>query len=356
MFDAAVEAELIPTKPVSSIKLDRKREKKEEREVLTDDEIAKYMGSPVADLEVRMMGLASRCEGGMRTSDLHFWNWTEIDTAKFSECIVPRSKTGKPQKLTIPETLKAPLRAWWERAGRPEAGPVFPVRRGKRAGERKSLSNSYAKRLRRDLFRAGVWRKPPIEVPATKPGQRTDLGKTVEGTKPAPNPHDPLYFEKEDTLPVDFHSFRRAFSTALAETGINAQNAMTITAHATPGVHARYVARTREMRTIPEVAMPKLLTTLLPGFEAPAANTVTAAAIVVARDESIVRRDESKTRVDAEIEPEAPEDARAALRSSRLVTIRGVRRSMCDERVAEVRDCALDSWLQLLDSNQRPGG
>ena len=110
-------------------------------------------------------------------------------------------------------------------------------------------------------------RKPPIEVPATRPGQRTDPGKPSIRTKLAPNPHDPLYFEAENTLPVDFHSFRRAFSTALAEAGVNTQKALTVTAHANEKIHAIYVAKTREMRTIPENAMPKLLTSSLPGFD-----------------------------------------------------------------------------------------
>jgi hypothetical protein len=51
--------------------------------------------------------------------------------------------------------------------------------------------------FRLDKFRAGVYRAPPIEVPATKPGQRTDLGKIAVGTRPAPNPCDPLYHARD---------------------------------------------------------------------------------------------------------------------------------------------------------------
>ncbi len=133
----------------------------------------------------------------------------------------PARKDAHAPSARDPEVLSPFLRAWWERAGKPESGPVFPVRVGKRAGEAKRPLNSYAKRLRRELFCAGVVRASPIEVPATKPGQRTDLGKPAEGTKLAPNPRDPLYFETEATLPVDFHSFRRAFASALAEAGVN---------------------------------------------------------------------------------------------------------------------------------------
>lgn len=39
---------------------------------------------------------------------------------------------------------------------------------------------------------------------------------------------DPLYFETAVTQPVDFHSFRRGFNTALAEAGINVQTAMAL--------------------------------------------------------------------------------------------------------------------------------
>ncbi|MEO6419640.1 MAG: tyrosine-type recombinase/integrase, partial [Polyangiaceae bacterium] len=58
------------------------------------------------------------------------------------------------------------------------------------------------------------------------------------------------------TLPVDFHSFRRAFASALAEAGVNVQHAMHLTAHSDPRVHARYVMDTVAMRTIPEAALP----------------------------------------------------------------------------------------------------
>src|SRR5262249_8037749 len=78
----------------------------------------------------------------------------------------------------------------------------------------------------------------------------------VEGTKLAPNPRDPLYFETATTLPVDFHSFRRAFNTALAEAGVNVQHAMHLASHTDAKVHARYVMSTKAMRTIPDAALP----------------------------------------------------------------------------------------------------
>jgi hypothetical protein len=156
---------------------------------------------------------------------------------------------------------------------------VFPVRIGKRAREAKKPSNSYAKRLRRELFRAGIHRAPPIEVPATTPGMRTDLGRAIDGTQLAPNTSDPLYYETATTLPVDFHSFRRAFASALAEAGVNVQHAMHLTAHSDPRVHSRYVMRTAAMRAIPTAALPRL--------------PVAALAQGRARDDSGPRRDDS---------------------------------------------------------------
>jgi hypothetical protein len=60
------------------------------------------------------------------------------------------------------------------------------------------------------------------------------------------------------SLPVDFHSFRRAFNTALAEVGVNVQRAMHLASHSDPRVHARYVMRTAAMRAIPAEALPRL--------------------------------------------------------------------------------------------------
>ncbi len=258
LFDDAWRAEIIEANPVARVKLPAMREARKERVILSDDEFSLFVASPAVDLELRMLSLVARCEGGMRTGDLHKWDWTMIDRVQFAECIIPRSKTSKPQALAIPDVLAPFLRAWWERAGKPESGPVFPARIGKRAGQAKRPSNSYADRLRRDLFRARVYRMAPVEVPATTKGQRTDLGKAPDRTRLAPNPRDPLYFETSTTLPVDFHSFRRAFNTALAEAGVNVQHAMHLASHADAKVHSRYVMSTRAMRTVPSAALPRL--------------------------------------------------------------------------------------------------
>ncbi len=90
----------------------------------------------------------------------------------------------------------------------------------------------------------------------TKPGTRTDLGRSAEGTKLAPDPRDPLYFETPVSLPVDFHSFRRAFNTALADAGVNVQKAMKLAGHSNAATHMRYVMASSEMKTIPDAALP----------------------------------------------------------------------------------------------------
>jgi integrase len=258
LFDHAWRAEVIEANPVARVKLPPMREVKKARVILTDEEFSRFVACSEVDLELRMLSLVARCEGGMRTGDLHKWDWSMIDRVGFAECFIPRAKTRTPQALAIPEGLAPFLRAWWERAGKPESGAVFPARTGKRAGQAKRPSNSYADRLRRDLLRAGVYRTAPIEVAATKSGQRTDLGKPAQGTKLAPSPTDPLYYETATTLPVDFHSFRRAFNTALAEAGVNVQHAMHLASHADAKVHSRYVMSTKAMRTIPSAALPRL--------------------------------------------------------------------------------------------------
>jgi integrase len=280
LFRAAVEEEAIESNPVAAVRTPRTREVCKERTILTDDEFTRFVGCADVNLELRMLALVARCEGGMRTGDLNAWDWTMIDRVHFTECFIPRAKTRRPQRLAVPDMLSPLLRAWWERAGKPDSGAVFPVTRGKRAGEMRSpLGLSFAKRLRRDLFRAGVCRRAPIEVPASRAGTRTDLGRYAEGTKLAPDPRDPLYFETATTLPVDFHSFRRAFNTALAEAGVNVQHAMHLAAHSDPKVHTRYVMDTAAMRAIPDAALPRLPAGGLPEV----ARTV---GIVTARDDS----------------------------------------------------------------------
>src|SRR5690606_20572399 len=117
-----------------------------ERAVLSDDELVRYLswqhpieGQRGAVLERQTMACVSRMFGGLRLGDLKAIRWEAftVDDGRFPTGWVPREKTARPQLLEVPEMLRPILRDWWERAGRPMEGPVFPVRRGKRAGEQR---------------------------------------------------------------------------------------------------------------------------------------------------------------------------------------------------------------------------
>jgi integrase len=258
VFSSALADELVEHNPAAAVRVPKMRAVRKERAILTDTELGKFIACGGVDLELRMLSLVARCEGGMRTGDLHRWDWSQIDRVSFTECIVPRAKTGTPQVLAIPGTLAPFLRAWWERGGRPESGPVFPARTGKRAGQEKRPLTSYATRLRRGLLCVRACNAcRPSRSPRRTQGRAPISASTRQG-KIAPNPRDPLYFETATTLPVDFHSFRRAFASALAEAGVNVQHAMHLTAHSDPRVLARYVMRTTAMRLIPEAVIPRL--------------------------------------------------------------------------------------------------
>lgn len=262
LFAAAVEDELIEQNPASDVRIPKLRGADREivkpRTVLTDDELVKYLACEAANEELRMLSLVARCEGGMRTGDLHDWDWQMIDRETFASCAVPRSKTAAPDILEVPEILRPILRAWWEKAGCPLAGLVFPTRKGARAGQRRRPKASHAKALRRDLAKAGVFRLPPLEVQKTVPGTRTDRGRENLRTVYEPNPLDPIYFETATSRPVDFHSWRRAYNTALADADVNVQRAMRLAGHSQVSTHMRYVAQSKAMQTIPEAALPRL--------------------------------------------------------------------------------------------------
>jgi hypothetical protein len=83
---------------------------------------------------------------------------------------------------------------------------------------------SYADRLRAQLLRAGVTR------------------------------HE-LHHATPTSLPVDFHSTRRAYVSALARAGVNQQTAMILSGHSDAKVHQHYV-EAATIRALPPAAMP----------------------------------------------------------------------------------------------------
>ncbi len=68
-----------------------------------------------------------------------------------------------------------------------------------------------------------------------------------------------IFEETAYTLPVDFHSWRRRYSQALAEADVNAQQATALAGHASLDVHQRYLASATKVARIPERALPGIL-------------------------------------------------------------------------------------------------
>ena len=96
---------------------------------------------------------------------------------------------------------------------------------------------------------AGV-KRHPCQQPDVRPTEKTACCPEFAS--------DPVYKETGWSLLVDFHSFRRAFSTGLAEAGVNAQQAMLLAGHADTRAHSLYVMETEKLARIPEAALPQL--------------------------------------------------------------------------------------------------
>jgi len=244
--------ELVGENVATRVEVPDVRRMKRKRVILTNAEFALYQAAKNVDAELQLLGLASRCIGGMRTRDLMAWDWSMLDLDTFRVCLVARTKTGHPQRLEVPEIVAGPLRARWLGAGAPRSGPVFPIRKGKKKGEPRPARNvSFAAELRRDLWRAGVRRHACTRPTDAKPPRAGELCCEAGLL-------DPLFGEATLTRPVDFHSFRRSFSTALAEAGVPEQRAMHLAGHADGRAHARYVLETEAMMRVPPEVLPVL--------------------------------------------------------------------------------------------------
>lgn len=202
------------------------------RAVLTDDEIAALVACKDVDGEIKLLVLLSRTVGGMRAGDLNALDWEAFGPG-FATLTFVRSKTRK--KRPLPETHAVPkgvigwVKAWHEHHESPERGPVFPVRKGPRAGEQKAggrTSHSYASKLRKALLLAGVDRRE-------------------------------LHKETPTTRPVDFHSTRRAYGTAVADASSTSLQAASLIGHSSPVMTQRYLDATR-VRVLPGAAVPTL--------------------------------------------------------------------------------------------------
>jgi hypothetical protein len=190
---------------------------KKQRAVASDEVLLTYLSweHPIERFRVgvrmrQAMSAVSRCIGGQRTNDLHVATWEdnlmvpERGEHSFEEVWVPRTKGQAPQLLETPEGVRPMLRRWWEQSERPRKGPVFPLLRGERAGQaRDQVTDSHAHALRQDLRRA-----LGLDVWDPRGGKRRS-GAWAAGREPTPKERA-LFVEGRYTLPLDFHSWRRA--------------------------------------------------------------------------------------------------------------------------------------------------
>jgi integrase len=135
--------------------------------------------------------------------------------------------------------------------------------------------SSYAWQLREALWLTGIVRSLPgfeeareawqlaqadVESAVSKNADRATLDALVAAAAAAEAQARKLCLIQagsEDFKPLDFHSFRRAFATGLASSGMNVQQAMALAGHRNASTHMLYV-RITEVLDIPEAALPKL--------------------------------------------------------------------------------------------------
>jgi hypothetical protein len=194
------------------------------RVLLTDSEFtavfAHHVRGPRRQLAI--MALVSRCFGGLRPSDMHAWVWEDLDRTTWMWADAPRPKTehhadedAEPaprERLGLPQLVAATLRGWWDDAGKPDSGLVFPLQK-----------HSYARDLRAALLEADI--------------TRAELHDATDKTKR-----------------TDFYSFRRSYVTAVAASGLNAQTAMRASGHKSMTTHQRY--HLPDVIHIPAAALP----------------------------------------------------------------------------------------------------
>jgi len=248
-----------------------------ERAVLSDDELVRYLAWSHPDedkqravLERQTMACISRCFGGLRWGDIRSLRWEAFETqgGAFTRGWAPRKKTARPQLLDVPEILRPILRDYWERAGRPAVGLVFPARRGDSAGDARKPA-SIARNLRRDLARAfGL--EAPRSNELTRSNGRPDRRLAWEIVREPTERERELLQETPYLRPVDFHSFRRAFKQGLADANVDVQQTMALSGATDLSAHRRYLTNTGKLRSVPRAALPdfgaSLAETLSPSF------------------------------------------------------------------------------------------
>lgn len=263
VLDQLWRQELIPENVARKVRVPKNaRVDRRERVILTDVEFGQFMACRDVSAELHVMALTSRTLGGMRTSDLHAWDWSHIDTLSWADAHIPRPKTKSSDRIALPVQLVPVLQAWRDSHGRPVSGPVFPVRRGARAGERKRGKISYAAALRDALWRAGIVRPLPGFEEAVRDWTEARASHRSEATLAAAEARARMLCLIQagsvDLKPLDFHSFRRSYNTGLANAGVNVQTAMRLAGHKNASTHMRYVLIAETLET-PAAALPNLV-------------------------------------------------------------------------------------------------
>lgn len=238
IFGSLYRDELIPESPTKKVTLPYGLpEDTRPRQILTDDEVNLFVTCEGIPWRFRLMALVSRCLGGMRASDLRAWQWEHIDLRNWKTARVKRPKTRTLQIVALPEVLIAPLREWHTAHGSPTLGPVFELGTG-----------SFARDLRVYLRRAfGIDHK----VSGLTGGFRW-----VQTRQPTDREREVLE-NCEISKRVDFHSFRRAYVTALGDCAVNPQLAMRLSGHKDIGTHLDYVSQLRAVEA-PAAAIPQI--------------------------------------------------------------------------------------------------
>jgi integrase len=222
VFAELVRDEIIEHNPARAEKVRVPKVPKDRRKrvLLTDEEFETFIACAEVPRVLRTMAVVSRCFGGLRPSDLYALTWEDIDREGWGWADAPRPKTehhaeedaAPRERIELPPLVATWVREWWVVSGRPSAGAVFPRR-----------IQNVARMLRHYLLVAGVTRAE-------------------------------LHRATDRTLRTDFYSFRRAFVTALAASGVNAQVGMRLAGHRSMTTHQRY--HIPEALQIPDDAVP----------------------------------------------------------------------------------------------------
>jgi hypothetical protein len=107
----------------------------------------------------------------------------ETDGGRFSYGFAPRQKTRQPQRLVVPALLRPILHDWWERAGRPTTGPIFPALHGPRATKDPKVKVHKGKVTQTLIPSVPTSRNlPPRPLPGQQRGVRQDPLAKARGT------------------------------------------------------------------------------------------------------------------------------------------------------------------------------